>query len=709
VSAGVRRARRGAMNNESRMEKAIADKARVENSGLTSRREEIIGLKELFLVLILLILSILLAFSPVILARSLSDDLAAVPEEMKELDRVLNALETFDHSQGEGPSIELDRLIFRLKDNPELKLAAEKKLLEFFSKPVSLDACIAISKPLSWIAGSESIKILKPHLIDPEKSDPARFVLERIPGGEADRVLIESLEKSPAEILPGIISSLGHRKAAAAVPYFEKLLSENTSPLIISITLEALGNIDDDESVRKILGDYLKSTGEKIRLLAADSLLRLAGREIEARKYLEARQTAGLLLKSRLTPGEKQAAWKVKILAAGENYQAEIESALKSQDEQARQAALGLLPELVTGEDIDNYLPLFLNLPEEEQLQVAAILSGYSTAGVRKYLVNLAEKSGFIDVRIEAVNSLGRIGESSEVDFLVRKAATAKGKEKIAARESLAVLPGKGIDSRILELLGSVTDEVIKKELLLAACERNIPESRVYFLKQVANPASDATLISRGLRAFGDISLAEELLPIVFKTEDEAFQEGLINILAAWAKESARPEAQANYFQNLLSKEERPERQAVLLAIVGKIGERNTLPVIRTYIRSQDKVVREAAVRALCDWPEVEARDDLLEIARNSQDLKEKVWAIRGLVRLAASERYRKPEAVVESLKEIYSLCPRAEEKKFVLSVMPDFPCNPGLEFCQFLLNDPEVGSEAKIAMEKIRDRLAGN
>ncbi|MDM7920096.1 MAG: HEAT repeat domain-containing protein, partial [Methanosarcina sp.] len=240
----------------------------------------------------------------------------------------------------------------------------------------------------------------------------------------------------------------------------------------------------------------------------------------------------------------------------------------------------------------------------------------------------------------------------------------------------------------------------------LAACERNIRESREYFLKEASNPSADPALVSRGLRAFGDIGLAEELLKVAFRTEDESFREELAGIMAAWAKQSAQPEARSTFFRNLLGKETDTGRQALLISIIGKIGERNSLPQLRSYLRAQNAVVREASLKALADWPEVEARDDLMEIIRTSADLKEKVLAVRGLVRLTASERYRRPEAVVESLKDIYSLSPRAEEKKLVLSAISDFPCQPALEFCQGLVSDPEVGPEARAALEKISQRL---
>ncbi|MGB9892786.1 MAG: hypothetical protein ACPLRA_00110, partial [Candidatus Saccharicenans sp.] len=109
---------------------------------------------------------------------------------LEQLDQVLKALEKFDHSQGEGPALALERLIFSLKDDRELRPEAEKKLLQFFAGPITSEARIAISKPLSWIAGSESVRALSPDLLDPEKSDAARYVLERIPGDDADSALV---------------------------------------------------------------------------------------------------------------------------------------------------------------------------------------------------------------------------------------------------------------------------------------------------------------------------------------------------------------------------------------------------------------------------------------------------------------------------------------------------------------------------------------
>ena len=226
------------------------------------------------------VLLLCLLVSPLIVAGELRQNAPAAGTALTELDRLLKSLETFDHSQGEGPSLQLERLIFKVKDDPGLKLQAEQKLLEFFKKPLSRDGRIAVSKPLSWIAGSESVKVLAAFLTDTEASDPARYVLERIPGEEADRALLEALDKSSPEFLPGIIGSLGRRRVKAAVPYFEKLLKKDPSPAVTAAILEALGNSDNAEAT-KLLKNYIQSPDEKIRLAAVDSMVRIAQREIK--------------------------------------------------------------------------------------------------------------------------------------------------------------------------------------------------------------------------------------------------------------------------------------------------------------------------------------------------------------------------------------------------------------------------------------------
>lgn len=656
-----------------------------------------------FFVSFVLLLSFLIA--PLVVAGESRQNTSAARTELAELDRLLKSLETFDHSQGEGPSLQLERLIFKIKDDLGLKLQAEQKLLEFFKKPVSRDGRIAVSKPLSWIAGSESVKVLSAFLTDPEASDPARYVLERIPGEEADRALLEALEKSSPEFLSGIIGSLGRRRVEAAVPYFEKLLKKGPSPAATAGILEALGNLNRAEATN-LLKNYIQSPDEKIRLAAVDSMVRIAQRQIKENRLEEAGKISGLLLGVKLEPAQKVAAFRLKILTAGPEAKSLLISVLKGKDEPLQAAAIGLIAEFFKQDELSSLLSTFNYILPPRQIQFISALSSYPEPQVREFLMKVISSQKDESVRIAALRTLGRVGDATTVEFLAERAAQAKAPEKTAARESLVFLPEKAVDQKILELLAASTSQEVKNELLFSACERNMVAARDFFLAEASNPAADRALVSRGLRAFGNLSLADKILEVAFSTQDETYREELVNILAIWAQNSARPDSKSAFFTQLLAKENDPEKVSVLVQVIGKIGERSSLPLIRKYLSDSPPPVKEAAVKALSDWPEVEALDDLLALARKTSDLKENVLAIRGLVRLTASQTYRQPEGATAFLKEIYSLSRRAEEKKLVLSTLPNFPCASGLEFCESLSNDPEVGQEARTAAEKIKQKL---
>ncbi len=651
------------------------------------------------------VLLICLLVSPLVVAGESGQNTSASRTELTELDGLLKALETFDHSQGEGPSLQLDRLIFKIKDDPDLKLQAEQKLLEFFKKPVSRDGRIAVSKPLSWIAGLESVQVLSAFLTDSEASDPARYVLDRIPGEEADRALLEALDKASPEFLPGIIGSLGRRRVELAVPYFEKLLKKGMSPAVTAAILEALGNLNTAEAT-KLLTNYIQSPDEKIRLAAVDSMVRIAQRQIKENRLEEAGKISALLLGVKLEPAQKVAAFRLKIMAAGPEAKSLLISALKGKDEPSQEAAIGLIAEFFKPDELSSLLGTFNYILPPRQIQFISALSSYPEPQVREFLMKVISSQKDQSVRIAALRTLGRVGDATTVEFLAERAAQAKGPEKTAARESLASLPEKAVDQKILELLAASTSQEVKNELLFSACERNIAAARDFFLVEASNPAADRALVSRGLRAFGDLSLADKILEVAFSTQDETYREELVNILAIWAQNSARPDSKSAFFTQLLAKENDPEKVSILVQVIGKIGERSSLPLIRKYLSDSRPPVKEAAVKALSDWPEVEALDDLLALARKTSELKENVLAIRGLVRLTASQTYRQPEAATAFLKEIYSLSRRAEEKKLVLSTLPNFSCASGLEFCQSMSNDPEVGQEARTAAEKIKQKL---
>ena len=75
--------------------------------------------------------------------------------------------------------------------------------------------------------------------------------------------------------------------------------------------------------------------------------------------------------------------------------------------------------------------------------------------------------------------------------------------------------------------------------------------------------------------------------------------------------------------------------KASMVRLLGLSASPRSLELVRASLRHPEPVVRDAAVRTLCSWPDPSPAEDLLELARSLQDGSEKALALRGYVRMA--------------------------------------------------------------------------
>jgi hypothetical protein len=73
---------------------------------------------------------------------------------------------------------------------------------------------------------------------------------------------------------------------------------------------------------------------------------------------------------------------------------------------------------------------------------------------------------------------------------------------------------------------------------------------------------------------------------------------------------------------------------------------------------------------------------------------------------MVGMDRFRRPEAAVDSLQAVLPLVKRPEEKMAVLSVLPRVPCQAALELAESFLEDAGVEKEAQAAADRLRRSL---
>jgi len=128
------------------------------------------------------------------------------------------------------------------------------------------------------------------------------------------------------------------------------------------------------------------------------------------------------------------------------------------------------------------------------------------------------------------------------------------------------------------------------------------------------------------------------------------------------------------------------------------------LPVLREALNDKDDKVKDAAVRAISDWPTAAPSEDLLKVAQTSENQVHKTLALRGYVRLAGLPSNRPAEETMKMYKDAMSLAADSGEKKMVLSGLGSTNSFEALQMAATYLDDKELKEEAEAAIVKVAE-----
>ena len=145
-----------------------------------------------------------------------------------------------------------------------------------------------------------------------------------------------------------------------------------------------------------------------------------------------------------------------------------------------------------------------------------------------------------------------------------------------------------------------------------------------------------------------------------------------------------------------------PDGKTVLIRMMSKAATPDTLNTVRTALKNANGTLREAALRALADWPDTGPIRDLRNLAENESNKTWKVLALRGYIRLAASTEH--PESVY---RDAATLSERPDEMKLILAGLGRAGSTASLDLIERSLQDEELKNEAASAAAQIANRQA--
>jgi hypothetical protein len=148
-----------------------------------------------------------------------------------------------------------------------------------------------------------------------------------------------------------------------------------------------------------------------------------------------------------------------------------------------------------------------------------------------------------------------------------------------------------------------------------------------------------------------------------------------------------------------------PAAKLTLLRTLRRMGGSKALEAVRTATGDSNPEVQDAAIRALCDWPNAEPADDLLKIARQSSNQSHRLLALRGYLRLASLDALS-PQRRLAMAQESLRLIQRDEERRLVLGVLARVPDVDALATVLPFLDTESLKEEAGAAAVAIGEKV---
>ena len=633
---------------------------------------------------------------------------ARAPIERSRVNQMLAEITNYQRSTSSKPLMDVEELIRDTQNQPELRKYIEIQLAKLLESNVSLDCKSFICRQLWQIGTADSAPIVAKLLLDEETADMACYAIGQNSSPEAAKALRDAMDKAPPKAQVRIINLLGDIRDDQSVELLGKrVLGQDR--IVAEAAIVALGKIGGEQAA-KFLAQTRAKGDAQLQLTATDAYLRCAERLLSEGQ----RQQAIAIYKELLGTGEAAITRSAAIMgladAGGKDSAALVVAALQDKDRMVRTTAGGCV-RTMQGEGVTElFVAEIGRLSSNEQVLLLGALADRGDSAALPTVTNTA-KSENAQVRIAALDAVGKLGNVSSVEFLTEAAAKSTDPdERTTALNGLGLLRGNGVDDAIVNSVQK-SEPTLRANLIEVLFDRNATSTVPALLKEAASP--DANVRTAAFKALGRLA-NEKDLPVLVNLlvdlpDDSGRREGERAVIAV-ARKITDQNKQTDAVLGALSAEKQPLVKCSLLRVLGGIANKAALEAMQSALKETDSQVQDTAIRELSNWPDSAATDIVIKIFRGTQNQTHRLLSLRGIVRLLAlPDVERQMQNTMELYTDLMSDARSSEEKKLVLSGLANVNDAGALQLAAKCLDDETIKDEAASAAVKIAGSICGS
>jgi HEAT repeat protein len=622
------------------------------------------------------------------------------------LEKAARATQAYESGKDATPLRQLEQWTAQAAANAAMRPAVENAMAKALQSPGSPEGRKFLCQQLTVIGGEASVPALAGQLPDPQLVTVACTALAANPSSGAAKALRAALPSLSGPAKLQVINALGTRRDPEAVkPLAEVVKSDHGD--VVAAALNALAKIGTPAARKAVAAARKDSADPSAREAAAEATLRVAeGWEAEG-KPKEAVALYEDLLKSEAILQVRRGALSAILRLAGEKGAARAKTVLRGTDEALKPVAIAAIPGLKGAGVSAEFAALLGELKPVEQAWLVEALALRADDGARKAV---REQLAATDagVRMAAVRAVGSLEAETAVTSLAQTLPRAKdaAEQQVIVEALVGLRGGRATDDALLAAAKAAPGEA--KPTLFAVFPRRGTGAAVTLLLEEAGNA-DTKVARAAWKALGRLAGAAQLEPVVAR-------------LAAVRGEDVRGDAEEAALQTLGRVPEAAHRsgsvrsqyakatdaasRASLLRLLPACGDAPALDAVKAATADAGESVREAAIRALADWPDASAWDALKALAEQPPNEALRAVAFRGLVRLAGEENAKPNAALLERYRQLLAGARDDQDRKLVLGALAGCASAEALNLALPLLENGAVKAEATQAVRRIAEAI---
>lgn len=639
--------------------------------------------------------------------RNLSQALAAtllcastLAVSAADLSKLIADASKYESGQNAEPLRQIEQLVRESGNNLAKRVELEKAILPMLGPGVTAEARRFACTQLAVIGSETALPALGQLLNDDSTVAIACLALGNITSPRVDELLREALLTTRGTNRVPIIDTLGNRRDGTAAKTIANLVDHPRKPVAEAAIL-ALGKIANPAAL-----EALATLRHETNALAVQASL------VAADRVSSSDPKAALAIYEELfRPSQpayvRRAAFEGLLRTDSKDTEKRILTVLRGADAVLRPSAIAAVRTLPSKGTSSKFGKELSKLAPSDQVLLVEALAARWDSGARDVIEDQTIASDPA-VRRAAIKALGNAGDASAVPVLAKALVANPGDEDRQVIETALVgLKGGDAVDRALATQLKPGSKVPRATIIAALGKRGGSGAVKAMLSEA--DSTDVATAKAAFQALAKMATADDLTALVDK---------LVNLKATGALDAAEdaiaktlpkvsePAKRTDAVCDGLAKARTAETRQAFIRLLPVAGGTRGLEALKAATRDSDNRVREAAVRALTEWPDTTAWDTLAALYKEPGREAYRVLALRGLVRLAGEENAKPTPALITRYRSLLSGAASDDDRKLILGALGGCAHPDALQLALPLLSNPALKSEAAAAVRKLAESL---